>query len=174
MIYIGIDPGADGAIALFAPGKKASRGAPAIAATLSVWDLPTNKVMVGATARKRLDVVGFSELLDDIFLIEDPDRIVIEQVNAMPKQSGMFAFGYGVGLLHATMKLRKLTFEEVPASKWKRELKAPKDKAHAIARAEEIFPEHRHLWRYKATNGKDATRPDRAEAALLAYYAATC
>ena len=179
MIYIGIDPGADGAIALFAPGKKASHGAPAIPLSLMTWDLPFNTVKVGNTQRKRLDVVGFSELLDDIFLIEEPDRIVIEQVAAMPKQSGMFAFGYGVGLVHATLRLRKLGFEEVPPSVWKKAVKAPtgektKNKALAIGRAEELFPEHRHLWRDTSKTAAGKPRPDRAEAALLAYYAATC
>ena len=179
MRYIGIDPGAEGAVALFSPGEKASRGAPAIPLMLSVWDLPFNPVKVGATQRKRLDVVGFSELLDDIFMLGDADRIVIEQVAAMPKQSGMFAFGYGVGLLHATMRLRKLVFEEVPPSVWKKAVKAPtgekaKNKALAIGRAEELFPEHRHLWRDTSKTAAGKLRPDRAEAALLAYYAATC
>jgi hypothetical protein len=144
-----------------------------------VWDLPFNTMKVGRTERKRLDVVGFDEVLNDVMTLGLVDRIVIEQVAAMPKQSGMFAFGYGVGLIHATLRLRKLVFEEVPPSTWKKAVKAPTgekkaNKALAIGRAEELFPAHRHLWRDTDKTAKGRLRPDRAEAALLAYYAATC
>lgn len=170
MRVLGIDPGGSGALALYSPPAP-HLGAPAY---LEAWDIPTNKVTVGGSKRDRVDIVGLDGLLSDICMLGEPDRIVIEKVGAMPKQSGMFAFGYGVGLVHGALRLRKMVFEEVPPSQWKKAVKAPAEKSEAIVRAEELFPGYRHLWRYKATNGKDATRPDRAEAALIAYYGATC
>ena len=173
MRVLGIDPGGGGAFALYCTAVKARGDAPATPLTLEAWDMPVNDATVGGTTRKRIDIAGVNELLDTICMLGDPDKIVIEQVNAMPKQSGMFAFGFGVGVLHAVLTLRKLPFVTVTPTQWKREVKAPKDKKEAMVRAEELFPSHRHLWRYQASNGKAATRPDRAEAALLAYYGAT-
>lgn len=173
MRVIGIDPGGNGALALYVPPVKARKDAPALPALLMCYDMPVNEVTVGGTKRKRLDVLGLDALLGDMLLSGDIDRIVIEQVGGMPGQASGFAFGFGVGALHAVLTMRRLPFETVTPGKWKKEVKAPKDKKEAMVRAEELFPDHRGQWRYKATNGKDATRPDRAEAALLAYYGAT-
>lgn len=172
MLVLACDPGAEGAWALYATAIKPRREAPGMPAVLWTWDMPVNIVTVGKAKRKRLDIAGVAELLDQIMVLGTPDRIILEEVNAMPKQSGMFAFGFGVGVLHAVLTLRKLPFETVPASKWKREVKAPRDKREAVVRAEEVFPSYRHLFRNG--EGRGGLRPDRAEAALLAYYGATC
>lgn len=173
MRVLGIDPGGSGAFALYSPPVKARQGAPAVPACLDAWDMPVNEVTIGGKKRNRIDVLGIDALLDTICMLGEPDRIVIEQVGGMPGQASGFAFGYSVGALHAVLTMRRLSFEVVTPTKWKREVKAPKDKKEAMVRAEELFPQHRHLWRYTAKNGKAATRPDRAEAALLAYYGAT-
>ena len=174
MRYIGIDPGSSGAIALYSPPVKGRGAAPAVPASLSVWDIPHDDVKVGRSVRKRIDVVGLDDLLADIFMLGDADRIVVEEVGAMPKQAGMFAFGFGVGVVHSVLRLRRIKFETVTPTVWKREVKlASKDKGLAIARAEEVFPDCRHLWRDNSKSAGGKLRPDRAEAALMAYYAAT-
>ncbi len=178
MRVLGIDPGATGAIALYSPGVKMRKGPPGLAipdipAQLSIWDLPFNEVLVGKTKRKRVDKLGLLELLDEISIYGPPDRVLIEEVAAMPKQSGMFAFGYGVGALHMAFISRKIPFEVIRPAVWKPAIKVPKDKKQAVVRAEELMPQWRHMWRYRADNGKDATQPDRAEAALIAFYGAT-
>lgn len=173
MRFLGIDPGGNGAFALYSPPVRDKGGAPFVPATLEAWDMPVNEVTVGGSKRKRIDVAGVNELLDAICLLGEPDRIVVEQVGGMPGQAGGFAFGYGVGALHAILTMRKLPFEVVPPTKWKKAVKAPKDKKEAVVRAEELFPHHRALFRDTTKTTKGALRPDRAEAALLAYYAAT-
>ena len=171
MRYLGVDPGGKGALALYSPPIKARKDAPAVPLGLSVWDMPVNEVTVGKSKRTRIDIAGLDALLGDICMLGDPDMIVVEQVGGMPGQASGFAFGFGVGILHTCLTLRKLRFEVVTPTKWKKEVKAPKDKKEAAVRAEEIFPEHRHLFRN--TDARNGLRPDRAEAALLAYYAAT-
>lgn len=173
MRVLGIDPGGSGAIALYSP-EVATGGARVCPAYLDVWDMPVNEVTVGGSKRKRIDVLGLDKLLDDICMIGVPDRVIIEQVGGMPGQASGFAFGFGVGALHAVLTMRRIPFETVTPTKWKREVKAPKDKKEATVRAEQIWPEHRDKFRSyeKSTRGTD--RPDRAEAALLAYYGATC
>lgn len=176
MRVLGIDPGGSGAIALFCPPQPGPPGMPPLPATLNVWDMPVNEVTVGGSKRKRIDILGLDKLLDDVCeaIMGNPDRVVIEQVGGMPGQASGFAFGFGVGALHAVLTMRRIPFETVTPTKWKKEVKAPKDKKEAMVRAEQIWPEHRDKFRSyeKSTRGTD--RPDRAEAALLAYYGATC
>jgi hypothetical protein len=171
MICLGIDPGSDGAWALYGTAIKARKDAPAVPETLMVWDMPVNVVTVGKSQRKRIDIAGVNLLLDEVMMFGAPDRIVIEDVAARPGQSGMFAFGFGVGVIHAILTLRKLRFDTVPSGTWKKAIKVPRDKKEAVVRAEEVFPEHRHLFRNAEKKG--GLRPDRAEAALIAYYGAT-
>lgn len=172
MRVLGIDPGGNGALALYSPPIKAKDGAPAIPAVLDVWDMPVNEITVGGSKRKRIDVLGVDALLEEIGWLGDIDRILIELVGGMPGQASGFAFGFGVGALHAILTMRKQPFEVVTPTKWKKEVKAPKDKKEAVVRAEELFPEHRAKFRNHET-GRGGLRPDRAEAALLAYYGAT-
>jgi hypothetical protein len=171
-MFIGIDPGGTGAIALYVPPIKARKGAPAIPHVLRVWDMPVNEITVSKTKRKRIDVIGLERVFDDICLIDDPKMVVVEQVGGMPGQASGFAFGFGVGALHAVLTLKRIRFEVVTPAKWKKDVKAPKDKKEAAYRAEEIFPDNRDLWRILKGN-RESLRHDRAEAVLLAYWAST-
>lgn len=182
MRVLGIDPGGTGALALYAPGipertvnAKSAFAVPEVPETLHVWDMPTNEVTVGSTKRKRLDMLGLLELFDNLCLAGAPDRILVEQVGGMPGQASGFAFGFGVGALHMALTCRGLRFDVVTPTMWKKAIKAPKDKAEAVVRAEELLPAFRDRWRvpHKTQRGKTVVRPDRAEAALLAYYGAT-
>ena len=171
-MFIGIDPGGTGAIALYVPPIKARKGAPAVPHFLRVWDMPVNEITVNKTKRKRIDVIGLEQVFDNICLIDEPKMVVVEQVGGMPGQASGFAFGFGVGALHAVLTLKRIRFEVVPPSKWKKDVKAPKDKKEAAYRAEEIFPDNRDLWRTLKGN-RESLRHDRAEAVLLAFWAST-
>jgi len=174
-MFIGIDPGGTGAIALYVPPIKARKGAPAVPHFLRVWDMPVNEITVNKTKRKRIDVIGLEQVFDNICLIDDPKMVVVEQVGGMPGQASGFAFGFGVGALHAVLIMKRLPFEIVTPGKWKKDVKAPKDKKEAAVRAEELFPDARSFFRVRsnARGGKEVLRHDRAEAVLLAYYAST-
>jgi hypothetical protein len=172
-MFLGIDPGGTGAIALYVPPIKARKGAPAIPHIINAWDMPVNEITVSKTKRKRLDVIGLSDLLDEICMLQNPDKIIVEQVGGMPGQASGFAFGFGVGALHAVLIMKRFPFEVVTPGKWKKDVKAPKDKKEAAVRAEELFPDARPLWRPVGRGGKEVMRHDRAEAVLLAYWAST-
>jgi hypothetical protein len=155
---IGIDPGTNGAIAYYS------------ADFMVAWDIPTDDITVGGKQRKRIDKLGLGEMLDMIRDCYFPDRIVIEKVSGMPGQSGMFEFGYTVGCIHQALADRKMAFDVVTPAQWKKDVKAPKDKKECVAKCDALWPSYRSLFR--TSTGKGGLRPDRAEAALLAYWAA--
>lgn len=169
---LGIDPGGAGALALYTPGWKATKDAPAIPASLVIYDMPADEVTVGRSKRRRVNVLALDDLVAEMLLLGPLDKVVIEQVGGMPGQASGFAFGYGVGLLHAVFRLRRIPLEVVTPAKWKKDVKAPRDKREAVVRAEELMPQFRD--QFIGTGKRGGTRPDRAEAALLAYWGATC
>ena len=170
MITWGIDPGATGAWAVMMRGGKQPNGE-ASPDMLLVKDMPISTVEVGGKSRKRIDILGVDDLIDGLLIIATPDRVVMEQVGGQTAQSAAsgFEFGVGVGILRALLTVRRLKPEFVTPSQWKKAVKAPKEKRDAVARADELFPDHRHLFRN--TEARGGVRPDRAEAALLAYWA---
>jgi len=145
MIFAAIDPGAvHAAIAVF-------HGA----APVFVDDLRTVNGMIDSTA--------FAHALEDMRV----ERLVVEQVHAMPQQgvSSTFKFGVGVGIIHGVAGALRLPLTLVTPRQWKSYHSLTSDKEHARALAIRKWPEHnRHLDRKK-----DA---DRAEALLIGdwYY----
>lgn len=97
MIYIGIDPGTGGGIAV-TDGKK------------------TSAVKMPDTEK---DV--FESLKG--LLSEDP-FVIIEKVGAMPGQgvTSMFSFGQSYGFLRGLLVALEIPFEEVSPQKWQKEL----------------------------------------------------
>jgi crossover junction endodeoxyribonuclease RuvC len=116
------------------------------------------------TANGMLDAVALAHAISDMKV----ERVVIENVHAMPKQgvSSTFKFGMGVGIIHGVAGALRLPSTLVTPGQWKtfHSLKGP-DKEASRALAIRKWPEHnRHLDRKK-----DA---DRAEALLIGdwYY----
>jgi hypothetical protein len=180
VITLGIDPGLSGAFALYnpkpllmgVPGSDPVPGQP----MLALWDMPIVMKEVSGKPRKITDPGGLYQLVGMILDVFAPDRIVIEEVGGMPGQSGSaaFNFGYGAGLLHMAFVSRGVQFDTVRPSQWKKAVKAPSDKKLAVSRADEVFPWARDKWRQPPAKGQKADQlfPDRAEAALLAFWAA--
>jgi len=116
------------------------------------------------TVNGMLDAVAFAHAVLDMKV----ERMVIENVHAMPKQgvSSTFKFGQGVGIIHGVAGALRLPLTLVTPNQWKafHSLRGP-DKEASRALAIRKWPEHnRHLDRKK-----DA---DRAEALLIGdwYY----
>ena len=116
------------------------------------------------TVNGMLDATAFAHALEDMKV----ERVVVENVHAMPLQglSSTFKFGMGVGIIHGVAGALRLPMTLVTPSQWKAyySLKGP-DKEAARQLAIRRWPEHnRHLDRKK-----DA---DRAEALLIGewYY----
>lgn len=145
MIFAAVDPGAvHAALAVFHDGTP-----------VFVDDLRTVNGMLDATA--------FAHALGDMKV----ERVVVENVHAMPKQgvSSTFKFGMGVGIIHGVAGALRLPLTLVSPRQWKAYHSLPSFKEASRALAIKRWPEHnRHLDRKK-----DA---DRAEALLIGdwYY----
>lgn len=160
---IGVDPGFTGALACFDQTT----------GELRIDDMPTFQMSVGTRKRTRIDAVELIEYFE-LQKLCGAQLVVIEAVGGRPKQSAAsaFQFGYGVGLLYMACISARIPIETVVPGTWKKLMRVPgkKDKndGDIIKRADEVYPHHRELWR----GPQGGRRVDRAEAALIARYAA--
>jgi hypothetical protein len=147
MIFAAIDPGAvHAAIAVFH-----------MDVPLFVDDIRVVNGMLDATA--------FAHALQDMRV----ERLVVENVHAMPKQgvSSMFKFGMGFGIIHGVAGALRLPLTLVTPTQWRsfHSLSSLNPKEASRALAIRKWPQHnRHLDRKKDS--------DRAEALLIGdwYY----
>lgn len=163
MYTIGIDPGLSGAIALRLP-----------CGYVVVRDVPTRDVAVNRKRRKRLDDSQLIELLAAL-CVAPISRAMIEPAVGITGQSASAAAAFGdiagalrlalASALRASGAACPVVIE--PSNRWKPRLGVPSDKNEAIRVATRLMPESAHQWRRAKDHG-------RAEAALLAYYAAHC
>jgi crossover junction endodeoxyribonuclease RuvC len=152
-VFLGIDPGIHGALALVTITTDGPRVVDAI-------DIPT----IGTGAKERINVHAVQEWV----LQHGPFRAFIERGQAMPKQgaSSGFKFGRSVGALEATVALCNVPLEIVEPSMWKRALRLRrKDKEGSRQKALELFPHAQHLLARKKDH-------QRAEAMLIGYFGA--
>lgn len=115
------------------------------------------------TVNGMLDAVTFAHALQDMRV----ERVVVENVHAMPKQgvSSTFKFGMGCGIIHGVAGALRLPITLVTPNQWKSFHTLPSIKEASRGLAIRKWPElARHLDRKK-----DA---DRAEALLIGdwYY----
>lgn len=151
---IGIDPGANGAVAIL----EASTGK-----LVQVFDMPSVEITVGGKNKKR---VAPYLLADELRLYDVlGTRAIVEHVAAMPGQgvSSMFAFGHAFGLAMGVLAGMGITADLVTPAKWKRDLKVNpgKDGSRLLAMT---------LWPDQAKEFKRVKDDGRAEAALLAHW----
>lgn len=169
MIYIGIDPGLTGALAVIYGEDGPVR----------VYDAPvfktTKRVKVTKTTEKvrkksELSEQAMAQLIREI-VFDGPTKLAacaaIERVHAMPKAgaSGMFSFGTGYGLWRGVLAGLGVPFDIVEPSRWKKEMMngMGKQKQAAMFRALQLFPALAPDIRLKKHDG-------RAEALLIAEY----
>ena len=144
MVYIGIDPGKSGAMAII------NRTATGVDVRLVPFDEQEYKNV----ARIASDVaVG----------------CVVERVTAMPKQgvTSMFNFGVNFGFIQGLLTAYGIPFELVSPAKWKREFGVTSDKNTSIAVAQRLFPDVSLLRTERCKKPDDGI----AEALLMAEYA---
>ena len=157
MLIGGIDPGLDGAFAVYEVD----------AGTLLIWDMPTYEKLVNRRARRRLDLVAIHKLFETLAMI-GVDVIWIEDVAGRGNQTGGAQLSYGVGMLHAFCVAQRLRYETIAPGAWKARLLAPAGKEGSTQRAEVLFPKQRALFRGPQGGKLDG----RAEAAMIAFYGA--
>ena len=150
---LGIDPGLDGAMALFDP----------VTGALTTHSFATYKR--DTSSGRRLDLYQLATQIRNV--APWVRACYMERVGAMPKQglSSTFNFGVTYGALQATIASCGIALTLVAPAVWKHATACPKDKDGARARASAVFPEASGQWAKKSEDGK-------AEAALIAWYGA--
>ena len=164
MIFIGIDPGLDGAIAAIT-----SKGT-----LLGVWDTPTAKVTIGTKTKKgnkRVKRVYLISAMVDLLEKYKDRRVVvyIEYVRAMPGQgvTSMFSMGHGLGVWDGIIGALRMSTESVTPVKWRRTMLGPnagKGKGANMIAASRLVPKASKYITKKKHDG-------RADAILIAEYA---
>lgn len=150
---IGIDPGMNGALALY-DGKE-----------LLVRDMPTFEISKNGGKRRKVNIDGLNAVLEEYMTMAIIDMVFIEQVSAQPGNgaASAFTYGFGAGVLEAVVQCQKLPFTYILPQVWKKAMACPKDKDGARMRASQLFPEFKHNWPLKKHDG-------RSEASLIAMY----
>lgn len=142
MIYIGIDPGKDGAMAVITPE------------TTLVFPF---------------DAQGYRNVLAGLKGIDDTYRCCLERVGAMPKQgvTSMFKFGQNYGFIQGLLTAYSMPYELVTPQKWKKEFQITGDKNSSIAVCKRLFPDVSLRRTDRCRKDDDGL----AEALLMAEYA---
>jgi len=150
---LGVDPGLDGAVALFVTETK----------TLLAEDMPIVQFVKGALKRRELDEAQLAELIR----AWEPEVAWVEQVHAMPRQgvASTFKFGWNYGAVRGVLAGLRVHFYAVPSHEWKRHFRLGPDKQQARRLAAQLFPDKANLFARVQDDG-------RAEACLLAKFGA--
>jgi len=160
MIFIGIDPGLDGAVACIDDIDERT-------GFIKIDHAPTLTRKKGKGSKREYNVALMSELL-----IEINDKFIrtfctIEAVHAMPSQgvTSMFSMGYGFGLWVGILANLKIPLQFVtPQARKKTMLDGTgKDKEASRLKAIQLFPQAADQLSLKKDEGK-------AEALLIAEY----
>ena len=140
MIYIGVDPGKNGGIAIID-----SDGAIAF---------PFSE------ERLLIELDGIAQEYECI--------CYLEHVHAMPKQgvSSTFNFGMNFGFIQGVLKAYEIPYELVTPQKWKKEFSCTSDKNTSIEVCKRLFPNVN----LKATERCRKDHDGLAEALLIAEY----
>lgn len=148
MRVIGIDPGVDGAMALWDRGQ-----------VRAVMDLPVEGGEIDGWALwSQLCLLNAQEPITMVFL---------EETNAMPKigSKGNYSQGLSRGIIVTAVKIAAVPLTRVKPAVWKRKAGLGTDKADSLKLAKELWPD---------LNGMFARVKDhnRAEAGLIARFGA--
>jgi hypothetical protein len=156
MIYIGIDPGLSGAVAVITPDYNI------------VYDTPT--VLVEGEKTKHKYIVPAMALLLKPYSMGCRGvevLAILENVHSMPKQgvASSFCFGEGKGMWEGILAAFEIPMELVSPQRWKKAIMADqgKDKSAARFKAMALFPDMAGALTLVKHDG-------RAEALLMAEY----
>jgi crossover junction endodeoxyribonuclease RuvC len=152
---IGIDPGINGAIAIFEDGQLDT-----------ILDMPTLKIASGKTMKSHISAIGLVRILETWTLVSDGQaHIVIEKVGAMPGQgvTSMFNFGRSAGIIEGVVAALQRPYTYVTPATWTKAVGRAAGKDASRMRAMELFPSKAELFKRAKDDG-------RADAALIAYW----
>jgi crossover junction endodeoxyribonuclease RuvC len=154
MIYIGIDPGLSGAVAVIHPNND-----------ISIYDTPTFTIKSGSKSKRKYNIAIMTQILVSHYSKET--KIALELVHAMPGQgvTSMFTMGEGYGMWQGIIASLYLPLTFVTPQLWKKTLMdgMGKDKDASRMRAIQLFPQVADQLKLKKHDG-------RADALLIAEY----
>lgn len=154
---LGIDPGAEGGLAIVNSDRK----------VLVAAEMPMIEERVGKGKKvRRTDMPTLRGLLEVWIELFDIDLVMIEKTWSM--QAGGGALMEHTGIVRGMLAMLPIRVERIEPSIWKLapSIRAPQDKGLSTARAEQIFPDHAGRFRGKRGGRKDGL----AEAAMMALY----
>lgn len=149
MHFLGVDPGLEGAIALWAEDG------------IEAVDLPT----YGEGAKRRVDARALARIIS---AWQRPDHAFIERAGAMPRQGVASGFRYGraVGTIEAVLALLGIPVMLIEPTAWKRTHGLiGRGKEDSRQRALQLLPQADAFLRLRKDHGK-------AEALLIAMHGA--
>lgn len=140
-LYIGIDPGKSGALAVIEPSGQ-------------IYVCPFNEV-------------AYTEKLGE--LMDEDVKCCVEKVGAMPGQGvvSMFNFGHNLGFIEGLLSAYGISYQLVPPQTWKKEFSLNSDKSKSIEVCQKLFPNVSLLASSRSRKPHDGM----AEAILMAEYA---
>lgn len=145
MIYIGIDPGKDGAMAIIYSDR----------------DIHIHV----------FEIEAYRFYLEEIYECElqNQTKCCLERVGAMPGQgvTSMFKFGENFGFIQGLLTAYSIPYELVTPKKWKKEFQITGDKNSSIAVCKRLFPGVS----LRRTDRCKKDHDGMAEALLMAEYA---
>lgn len=164
MLFVGIDPGLTGAIAILDSAKGEVR----------FKDAPVLSMMVGKSVKNIMDARGAASCLAEFQ--GRAVHVVLEKVGAMPRMAGgkvessmgatsAFNFGMGFGIWQGILAALSLRHEIVHPATWKKAMMRDmeKDKDASRVKAMQLFPQVSEALKLKKHHG-------RADALLMAEF----
>lgn len=158
-LILGVDPGANGALAFYSPSPNTHpHQAPA---NLTITDIPSTFVKLNGKQSLRIDIASLSQIIDTYS--KSITFAVVEDVHSSPMMgvASSFNFGFSAGIIQGILAANFIPIKKIRPAAWKKELNLTHDKNATRKRASEIWPQFKHLWPLAKHDG-------RAEAALLA------
>lgn len=152
MIYIGIDPGLGGAVAIID------------GLNVDLFDTPT--ALTGKGTKKDYLIANMTPLLESAAKYQP--FCVLEAVHSMPKQgvASSFSFGRGLGIWEGILSAYGIPYAKVAPQTWKKAMleDMPRDnKDSSRIAATRLFPHVSNMLARKKDDG-------RAESLLMAEY----
>lgn len=151
-MFIGIDPGLTGAVALYCPS----------ASSLITADMPLGKKKNG---KNKIDIYGLIELLRPSIQGSVFGTLEIQGPRPQEGRTSAYTSGRGYGALETALVAHRIPYQEVTPAKWKQYFRLSKDKGVSRSYVTQRFPQAADQFRRVMDHG-------RAEAALIAVYGA--
>lgn len=155
-LYLGIDPGATGAVAAIHNGR------------VTVFDMPLSSQPIGGTVIDDDDVIALARMLAML----GPRRTMLELTWGVRGQGGssQYKFGDSACAIRIALKAAGLAVETVSAMKWTTALRVGSDKSRHVAEAIKLFPADAHLFTPRRGVVTLEQGKGRADATLIAEF----